>query len=171
MVTGIITIAKGQRMAVKIVETDIAFKKFFKNLKAFNGIEAAVGVPEEFANEIVSDEGDFTRVEQAVVHEFGSADGHIEERSFLRSTFNKNREKYQKDLEKAAAKVARLDSTPLRELTVFSEKVRNDVVNRIRDGEITPELAESTIDAKGSSLPLVDTGGLVGSIQARVLKK
>jgi phage gpG-like protein len=54
--------------------------------------------------------GGIDNVQLAIIHEFGTADGHIPERSFLRSTYEANRERYQGIMEAMALKVLRLEA-------------------------------------------------------------
>jgi len=98
----------------------------------------------------------------ATVNEFGSEDGRIPERSFLRATVDENRVKYAKILEVAALRLLDGES-PDRAFGIVGMTVVADVQRRIRD-RISPANAPSTIRQKGSDVPLIDTGRLRQSI-------
>lgn len=159
-------------MGSNVLDIDQGFKKFFKDLKVFNDVEGEVGVPEDLGGQLVN--GSFTRLDQAIAHEFGvpkDVGSRIPSRSYLRFTFDKHQEKYKKAFEKAAENVIKKGAKPFAEMFKLAEQVRSDVLNSINNREIRQELSQATIDRKGSSTALLDTGGLVGSIQARVKKK
>ncbi len=108
-----------------------------------------------------------TLVEIAAVNEYGSEDGHIPERSFLRATFDKNRGKYEKVFRKALGRVIDGKTEYPQELAIMGVRVAGDVQKWI--GEFTdPPNAQMTIDRKGSSGPLRDTGRLRASLDSEV---
>lgn len=127
-----------------------------KRLETFASKAVYVGVPKENNPEV---EGKFKMSELAAVHEFGSEDGDIPERSFLRTSIVKNKAKYfqffgdrlitNNDPEKA-----------LNELAILAG---DDVKEHIVNGSFK-ELAPETIKRKGSTKPLIDTGKLRQSI-------
>ena len=105
----------------------------------------------------------FGMADLAIEHEFGSDDGRIPERSFLRSSLIENRETYKKYL------------AMLLRQAIQGQIMITDVYNRlgaisaggvqqkILDGPFKP-LKEATIKRKGSSKPLIDKGQLLQSI-------
>jgi hypothetical protein len=107
----------------------------------------------------------FDLVALAATHEYGSSDGHVPERSYLRRTFSMKQEVFAA----ASAKVARGYLAGKIDL----EKAGNllgavgatEVKKTITEGDgVPPPLAASTISRKGSSRPLVDTGRLLNAI-------
>lgn len=146
---------------------DRGFKVLARRLGQINRARVSVGI---FEDAPPVEEG-FTMASLAAVHEFGSRDGRIPERSFLQSTADVNADEYQQEFERYTDRVVLEGRTASGELFKFGQRVRRDIINRIRTGEITPALEQSTIDRKGSSTPLIDTGALLGSINARVTKK
>jgi hypothetical protein len=106
-----------------------------------------------------------------LVHEFGSPERNIPERSFIRSTFDKNEAKYTRLLQESVRKVVRTKKIDKAALFRLGETARKDIVNRIVQGEIKQGLKPKTIARKGSSTALVDTGALVGSIVSKVRKR
>lgn len=105
-------------------------------------------------------------IELAALHEFGTEDGHIPERSFIRSTFETRAadELYQMQVKLSRAVVLG-KLTPRIALGMLGAWAAGAIKQTITSGEgVPPPLAPSTIKAKGSSRPLVDTGQLKNSI-------
>lgn len=110
-------------------------------------------------------------VELAIIQEFGLG---VPERSFLRRTFDKRREEWKALAERLMRLVLKEKLTADAMLKLLGEKMKADIKREITSGAgIPPPNAQSTIDRKGSSRPLVDSGRLVGSIdyEVRSLKK
>ncbi len=135
----------------------------------------AVGILQD---EPVNDE--FTMVDLATVHEFGSKDGRIPARSFFRSTLDSKRAEYPKLIAKLQDAYVIGKLTMKQALTQFGEMVVGDMKETINNG-IKPDLAESTKKAKKQSIkkqkkklsgigfrPLIETGVLKGSITHQV---
>lgn len=115
-----------------------------------------------------------TIVEIGAIHEFGA--GRIPERSFLRSTFDAQRKKYQKfmtnGLRREVVEVAKTGQTGPENLTLkrLGLVVEGDVKKRIAEG-IAPPLSPVTIGRKKSSKPLIDTGQLRASIASEIRRR
>ncbi len=94
---------------------------------------------------------------------------HIPERSFLRSTVQKNQREYGQFLKTGLEKVAegKLDGAQLAEL--LGLKVQGDIQKTIQDISNPPN-SGFTIRMKGSSNPLIDTGHLAQSITFEVVE-
>jgi hypothetical protein len=95
-------------------------------------------------------------------HEFGSDEANIPERSFLRSTLRENRQKYFQRMKKIAKDFAQGQDIKIG-LNRLGAITVSDVQLKIIDIKEPPN-AQATIDAKGSSNPLVDTSHLGGAI-------
>lgn len=91
----------------------------------------------------------------------------IPERSFIRSGFDKNVRKYIEIMRAGARKMAVNQTTARRVLGLLGEIAVADVVSLINAG-IPPPNAPSTIRAKGSSKPLIDTGQLKQSVKPKL---
>lgn len=100
----------------------------------------------------------------AAVNNFGSADGHIPARPFLQPAIEKGAPQYQRLAEVMIPKVltGEMDMTML--LEQMGQLAEGHVKQEITDLD-TPPNAQSTIDRKGSSSPLIDTGALRQSIR------
>lgn len=115
-----------------------------------------------------------TIVEIGAVHEFGA--GRIPERSFLRSTFDAGRTKYQKfmtnGLRREVVQVAKTGQAGPENLTLkrLGLVVEGDIKKRIAEG-IAPPLSPVTIARKKSSKPLIDTGQLRASIASEIRRR
>jgi hypothetical protein len=151
-------------MAGKVVDRDFGYKRFMRGMRKLmrrlrkeKDVRVNVGVHEDAGAEL-------TMI--AAVNEFGSSDGRIPERSFLRSTLDERKRDIADRL--TAAADAALDGSPLdKEYAIIGEEVAGWVKQKIRDID-TPENAESTIAKKGFDNPLIETGRLRNSIRAEV---
>ena len=123
------------------------------------------------------DGSDLSVAEVAAIHEFGAeveaADGSvvtIPARSMLRGTFEENRAENVRKLRVLAQATVEGRISVDQALKVFGVDMQGQVVKRINAG-ITPPNAESTIQRKGSSKPLIDTGQMVQSVTYVVREK
>jgi phage gpG-like protein len=108
-------------------------------------------------------EGSITLVELAAVHEFGTEDGAIPERSFLRSTFDQKREELVRTGEKLIGEVLDGKMEVDRALGLIGAQLASDVKTKITSS-IPPPDKPATVARKGSSTTLIDTGRLRNSI-------
>ena len=98
--------------------------------------------------------------ELGAVHEFGS--DNIPQRPFLRPVVSEK--KHARAIRKTYKGMRTLKKASIEQsLGAAGEKAVNIAQKRIADG-IEPANAQSTIDAKGSSKPLIDTGRMRQSI-------
>lgn len=125
-----------------------------------------VGVQGDEALEPKED-GATTNVLVAATNEFGSEDGHVPERSSIRATIDEKAESYRKLCKQLGLAVIERRMTPTQALGLFGERVVADMRAKIRSG-VAPANAPSTIEQKGSSKPLIDTGQFVQSITYKV---
>lgn len=153
----------------KVIVKDRGYIKRIMNQRALKGWKASVGVHGSEASRDAAEQGEPDNVQLAVWHEFGTSNGHIPERSFLRSAFDKNQRKYERLMGMQTGLVIDGVQTPKGAVSVVAERMVADIVNGINRG-IPPPNAPSTIEAKGSSKPLIDTGQLKGSITYVVSK-
>jgi hypothetical protein len=121
------------------------------------------------------DEG-ITMVELAAIHEFGSPKAHIPERSFIRSTCERERERIGRITQGLAADfiAGKPLATALGQLGAF---LAHEIKKTITEKLITPEEKPATKIAKNrragqpddaETTPLVDTGRLVNAITWKV---
>lgn len=111
-----------------------------------------------------SEDGDTTLADVAVINEMGLG---VPERSFIRSTLDANRRRYNALMGGVGDAAVAGKITVERGAKLVALVVEGDVKQAIADG-IPPPNEESTIKAKGSSTPLIDTGQLRGAITSKV---
>jgi hypothetical protein len=107
-----------------------------------------------------------TMLDVGLFHEFGTID--IPRRSFIADWADENKSNHEEQLRKMAkaviaGKVPNFETAFHRLGSLYVGEIQK----RIADG-IAPALAQSTIDRKGSSVPLIDTGQLRSSIRYRI---
>lgn len=110
-----------------------------------------------------------TIAEYALVNEFGSRDGHIPERSFLRSTLKENRARYSKLMAEGLRDVLTGKKRIYAVFFGLGREAHNDIKRKITTFS-TPADKPATIAAKGSSGPLRDTGAMRNSISWDVVE-
>jgi hypothetical protein len=103
----------------------------------------------------------------AAIQEFGSADGRIPERSFLRVPLRQNIANFKKQWRALIPKVVRGEITAHQMWSQIGSQAASVSQNAIHEG-IAPANAPSTIAEKGSNKPLIDEARLVGSITFQV---
>lgn len=145
-------------VTAKIVK-DVDFKVFDELKRRFVGERIVrVGFPQG------KTEADGTPTALiAAVHEFGSPERGIPERSFLRSGMRENQDKYVRLNKVNLVRILRGQLTVEQALSQLGEMAKGDVQQKIRSGDFAP-LKQSTIDRKGSSKPLIDSGQMVQSV-------
>lgn len=160
----------------EVKDTDKGFAIFMKrarkHAKATGGVE--VGIFDTATRQ--ANPGDHgqptTNIQVASWMEFGVPERRIPERSFLRSTVDRNAKKYEELLKRAHEKALNDGADEKHLLALIGEVAVADVRQTIRSqgfGEWEP-LKESTIQAKGSSQALIHTGQLMNSITYKVVE-
>ncbi|MFJ7662020.1 hypothetical protein ACIQXW_06420 [Lysinibacillus sp. NPDC097162] len=112
----------------------------------------------------------------ASVHEFGATIRRgggsitIPERSFLRTTFDEKNEEWVNFFKSQLKQVLALQMDVQTLFNRLGARMVGDVQKKITDLDAPPN-APSTIIKKGSSNPLIDTGGLRMRVTYRVVRK
>lgn len=119
---------------------------------------------------------DITVLGVANIHEFGlnvvDKNGrkiNIPERSFIRSSYDANKQRifeFDKELERVLGLELSVDGF----FNLIGEFAVGVIQNHLTSQVKSPPLAESTIKAKGSSNPLIDTGQLRRSIDYKIVR-
>lgn len=130
--------------------------------KAVSGPHVRVGIQGTEANETRSFEE--TNASLAAIHEFGSKDGRIPSRPFMRGTMQRNERLYQRMLQVGGKRSVSPSGSMERELGVIGERVRSDMIRTINQSIGIKENAERTIELKGSTTPLIRDSILKNSI-------
>ena len=147
----------------------------YKEMAKAKRMHVAVGLPKDkVGNKIYGDGMSIFRV--GAIHEYGvtfSSGGglvSIPMRSFLRMPFNTKKTELQKYIAKQFENVSEGKTkavTALGRVGIFAENISKGAFTTKGYGQ-WPDLKQSTINAKGSSQVLIDTGILRGSITSVV---
>lgn len=105
-------------------------------------------------------------VDRAIWNHYGTSRG-IPSRPFLLNAMRANRRKYLQAMRTSAPKILRGEVTLLEVLRKLGILAQGDVQKEITDLR-TPPNAPSTIAAKGSSNPLIDTGEMRSKVTWKV---
>lgn len=149
--------AKGR---IKFRDSDPGFKKAIRKIGTGKSVVKIGIFSKESGSELVL---------IASVHEFGTDKAGknnsviIPERSFLRSTVDENKQAIIRIIEKNKTAIVKGKKTKKQVLDEIGLFVVGEVQEKIAKG-IDPANATSTVAAKGSSVPLIDTGRLRQSI-------
>jgi hypothetical protein len=119
-----------------------------------------VGVQGEEASAVHRGNQPQTMAEIANEHEFGLG---VPERSWLRAWVDENQPMIQNDLRRAAMRILEGRLTIQQAADLLGTKYVASIQMRIANG-IAPANAPATIERKGSSTPLIDTGQFRSSI-------
>lgn len=141
--------------------------RFDANLTALDESEIWVGLraKESFGAFTERDNSDLLVI--ASSNEFGTADGRVPERSFMRSTIDEKADTYVRLFGRAIANAhAELDLQD--ELELIGMRAVRDIQRKMRS-DVPPPNAPSTIRRKKSSKTLRDTGRLIQSIDYEVV--
>jgi hypothetical protein len=110
---------------------------------------------------------EFSMIDLAIVHEYGSKDGRIPKRSFMRSTCDTKCKEHGDLILKLQEKYIAGKLSLKKALMQLGEIVSKHMVQAINQG-IEPELALATVRRKKSSKALIHHGHLKGSIKPEV---
>jgi hypothetical protein len=151
---------------VRIIDRDRGFNALERLVRdAARGRAVTVGVHSGEGG-APSGGGGMTVGDVATVHEFGLGD--VPERSFVRNFADEVRDEATKvEAKLVGAEIRRRGSNVHEALEKFGLWLTAKMQKRIRAG-ISPALDPVTIERKGSSTPLIDTGQLVSSITHKV---
>lgn len=104
-----------------------------------------------------------TVAQVAAIQEYGSKDGKIPERSFIRSAMKEHEKEFKKLQKKVSAKVIAGKLSKSQALGILAQAAIDWIKNKI-DSNVPPANAPSTVAAKGSSHTLIDTGQMRNSL-------
>ena len=127
--------------------------------KLAQGKTASVGIQGSKA-EAPHDDSAYTNVEIGAVHEYGSQDGTIPERSYLRSTYSENEAAIEREMARIASTKVFSGKSPIADLTMAGEDFKKKVLEKIQAGIGDP------VDDR---IALVKTGQLWNAITSEVV--
>lgn len=143
------------------VDRDLGFKRILKELRAANGSYTKIGIQEGTRHQ---GEGESEMAVIALAQEFGTSDGHIPERSFIRTATDENTPKIKQASEKLLTHIYKGTVTAKQALGLLGSMLQDDIQKKIQDID-TPPNAPATIAIKGSSNPLIDTRQMLNSVR------
>jgi len=153
-------------VARDVVDRDRGYRKFARNMQRFaKGPNVTVGVQGTQAAE--TRKFGETNAAIAAIHEFGSIDGRIPQRSFIRAPMDRERALINRMLEVAVRSTAR-DGNARKHLGIVGARARAEMVRTIDQSIGLAPLAAATVARKRSSRPLIDTGQLKASLTWKV---
>jgi hypothetical protein len=148
----------------RIIDRDLGWIDLFKLVREIRHAHVKVGVIAESESTSPPEKaGALTVAEIAVVNEFGTEDGRIPARSFVRASFDEQREKLVELGANLMKQVIDRKLTLDRALGILGLSLATSIKLKIRSS-VPPPDAPSTVAAKGSATTLVDTGRLLHSI-------
>jgi hypothetical protein len=150
-------IDKGAELILQNVRAVASGKPFIKI-----GIQGELALEQKKSDD-PNDKSKLTNVEVATFHEFGGEGDRPPERSFIRSTMDDKDAEFREFEKKQVGKLLDGKQTVEGALGLIGLKIQRAMQEKIRS-KIPPPLAQSTIDRKGSSTPLIDTGQLIQSL-------
>lgn len=148
-----------------IVHDNNKIPELIKVLEELKSTEIQIGV---FGDSGSYDEDDMTVLGVATIHEYGVASVGIPERSFIRATFDENEEEIAKTTESLLADVIDLKLDVKAFYQAVGEYLVGLIVEYLTDLSSPPN-APATIELKGSSNPLIDSGQLSDSITFKLV--
>ena len=135
-----------------------------KELKSCKGVQVGWLKGEKALNH-EREQTDIEQGEVVVKLDFGNPEDRIPPRPFVRNAINGNKSKeYERALKLIFEKELPLSDT----LIQFGEVVKNNIQKNI-DSNMPPPNTPATIERKGSSHTLIDTGHMRNSIQVQIM--
>lgn len=149
-------------MATRII--DKGYNKIMREMNRAWRKEAAVGIHTGDKN------GDGANVaEYAAYNEYGTdEEPKIPSRPFMRTAFDENIAEIHKDFARETALLVTGKKTAHQCLLTVGQQQADRIKNTITGRDFLPKLSQQTIDAKGSTKTLVDTGAMVNLVHAVV---
>ena len=142
-------------MSKLVIDNDLGYESLMDDVKKLDREPfVKVGVLGKSGSELATYAG---------ANEFGTRDGRIPERSFIRSTMGQNRFALFQQAERYLNQIAAGTMNPRQALGLMGEWLRARIVIKITTLQDPPN-APSTIAKKGSSNPLIDEGRLRNAI-------
>lgn len=151
-------------MPAKVTDKDTGWIALVSRVAKMKGAFAKVGILAEGKGDEEEEGSDLTVAQIAGILEFGTEDGHIPERSFVRSTFDEKREEMMAMSAKLVVGIVAGTMDVDRALNILGAFLAAAIKNKVTVDGVPPPNAPSTIAAKGSDRPLVDTSRMINAI-------
>ena len=151
-------------MSYKIIEKKSQLEKLKKTLNDLIGAKLKVG----YFDAQKSDKNELTLATVAKINEYGTEDGKIPPRPFIRQTLRKHNN-FKAELKNVLQETLTLSKTFDSLFKKLGVKAMQEIQKEFTAGEFKQN-AECTIKKKKSSKPLIDKGQLRRSVSWRVEK-
>lgn len=149
-------------MAARVKDIDRGWKKIVRNVKSLRNKVIEVGI---YGN---GGDASDNLAERAAVQEYGTRDGRIPSRPFMRQTFDNHKRKLSAVIQRHYDLVVTAKKTPKAFLNHVGRFWTSRVKAQITRGSFE-DLSIVTIRRKGSSKPLIDTGEMRRAIMYKVV--
>jgi len=150
------------RIKVKVKDIDKGFKQLAAQLGGMGSV--SLGIHEAQAKEAHPD-SELTVGQIGAIHEFGLG---VPARPFVRTWIDTNANKLVQEAANQYRLVAKGGISRKAALENLGYAWTDRLRKWVRAGNVRPTLSASTIKSKGSSIPLVDSGKMINSVQYRV---
>lgn len=141
---------------------DLGLEEAIKQIRATSKLAISVGVHGDSG-----EEGGTPLATIAAANEYGTEDGHIPERSFIRSTVDEELPSLKILRDRVLAQVVLGELNPRQAIGIMGAYLQGKIQQKIASG-VPPPNAPATIAAKGSSTTLIDTGRLRQAISYEI---
>ncbi len=154
-------------MGMKVRDKDHGWNRIKREVKGMRNLKVRIGLLADSGTYPADENGDQANIaEVAYYNEFGTRRG-IPERPFIRTAHDENKDKYAKQLRKELEDVFAGTKTVRIALERVGALAQGHVRKKIRDIK-RPANKPSTIAAKGSSNPLIDTATMLKAVDYEV---
>ena len=152
------------------IDMDLGERAFIRAVDELDDAHIDVGL---FEGEPDHPDSEYNVVQIGAVHEFGTKPDtvpKIQERSYLRSTADEQREVYVKKMNRLAEHIQKKKGkvSAISLMQAVGEKMASDVRRKITKLK-EPDISDATKARKGSTNPLIDTGHLRASIRSLIV--
>lgn len=157
-------------VSLDVTLDDTVWKRILTELKNANRSYVKVGVIGAAAMQKTAD--GVSMAELALIHTYGSPKRSIPARPFIAEGINAQEAKIKTLTEKLAEKVSTGKLTIQTALATLGEAGAAAVKRYVKSGPyIRPLLKAATIEAKGSSRPLIDSSRMINSVSYEIVSK
>lgn len=145
-----------------VKDNDLGFRRIITNLQSFDGVQISVGVLRDAGK---ADDGKTDLTEIAAYNEYGTKT--IPARPFVKIASDENGDSWQDLAEQGVNAVISGNLGMKQVMNLVAKRMQADVQKVFGSSKLKAN-APSTVKAKGSSAPLIDTGRLRQSINYRI---
>jgi len=144
-------------------DIDLGYKKALKKLISLKGTTIQAGILKDAGT---NEDGEYI-ADYANANEYGLG---VQERSFMRSTYDEQEAKWNKDADKIVEYIIKDPDVNVDNLiAILGEKMVGDIKEKIASN-IPPPNSDATIKRKKSSRTLIDSGVMRNSIEYEIKK-